>query len=118
MEVQIFGIKKSADTRKAQRFFSERRVRVHFVDLQEREIAEGELQRFIQRFGVDGIVDRESKRFQELGMRHSQITSSRWIEKIMAEPALMRLPLVRRLGQPPALTVGLAEDAWKEWVRV
>ena len=117
MEVQIFGIKKSAETRKALRFFSERRVRTHFVDLQEREIADGELQRFIQKFGVDQIVDRESKRFSELGMRHAQITSSRWIEKLIAEPTLLRLPLVRRLGQPPALTVGLSEDQWKEWVK-
>lgn len=115
MEVQIFGIKKSADTRKAQRFFSERRVRVHFVDLQERELAEGELQRFIQRFGVEALVDRSSKRFDELGMRHAQITSSRWIEKLLTEPTLLKLPLVRRLGQPTALTVGPAEAEWDEW---
>ena len=117
MEVQIFGIKKSADTRKAQRFFAERRIRAHFVDLQERALAEGELQRFIQRFGLDALVDRESKRFAELGMRHAQLTSSRWVEKVIAEPGLLRLPLVRRLGQPPALTVGLAENEWKEWIK-
>jgi arsenate reductase (glutaredoxin) len=117
MEVQVFGIKKSADTRKALRFFSERRIRTHFVDLQERELAEGELQRFVQKFGVDALVDRDSKRFAELGMRHAQITSSRWLEKIMSEPALLRLPLVRRLGQPPALTIGLAEDEWKTWAK-
>lgn len=117
MEVQVFGIKKSADTRKALRFFAERRIRAHFIDLQEREIAEGELQRFIQKFGVEGLVDRTSRRFAELGMQHAQITSSRWIEKILAEPTLLRLPLVRRLGQPPALTVGLAEADWKSWVK-
>lgn len=117
MEVQVFGIKKSADTRKALRFFAERRIRTHFVDLQERELADGELQRFVQKFGVDALVDRESKRFAELGMRHAQITSSRWLEKIIAEPTLLRLPLVRRLGQPPALTVGLAEDEWKSWAK-
>lgn len=117
MEVQIFGTKKSPDTRKALRFFSERRIKVHFVDLQEREMSEGELQRFAQRFGLENLVDRESKRFAELGMRHAQITSSRWMEKILAEPALLRQPLVRRLGQPQALTVGSAEDTWKEWVK-
>ena len=115
MEVQIFGVKKSADTRKALRFFSERRIRTHFVDLEEREISNGELQRFIQKFGVDALVDRTSKRFDELGMRHAQITSSRWIEKLIAEPTLLRLPLVRRLGQPPGLSVGLSEDEWKNW---
>lgn len=117
MEVQVFGTKKSAETRKALRFFSERRIRAHFVDLQEREIADGELQRFVQKFGIDALVDRESKRFAELGMRHAQITSSRWLEKIIAEPTLLRLPLVRRLGQPPGLTVGAAEEEWKSWVK-
>jgi len=116
MEVQVFGVKKSADTRKALRFFSERRIRTHFVDLLEREISDGELQRFIQRFGVEALVDRTSRRFAELGMAHAQITSSRWIEKLIAEPTLLRLPLVRRLGQPPGLTVGFAEDDWKGWV--
>lgn len=116
MEVQIFGIKKSADTRKAQRFFSERRVRTHFVDLQERELADGELQRFIQRFGVEELVDRTSPRYDELGMRHAQITSSRWIEKLIAEPTLLKLPLVRRLGGPLGLTVGLSEETWKSWL--
>lgn len=117
MEVQVFGIRKSAETRKALRFFSERRIRTHFVDLQEREIAEGELQRFVQRFGVEALVDRDSRRFDELGMRHAQLTSSRWLERLMAEPTLLKLPLVRRLGQPPALSVGMAEETWKGWIK-
>ena len=71
MEVQIFGIKKSPDTRKALRFFAERRVRTHFVDLVERAAAPGELKRFAQKFGVLALVDRESKRFQELGLKHT-----------------------------------------------
>jgi arsenate reductase len=115
MEVQIFGTKKSADTRKALRFFSERRVRSHFVDLTERDIAEGELQRFIQRFGVEALIDRDSKRFEELGLRTATMSPIRWTEKLLAEPTLLRLPLVRRLGQPPAVTVGLAEETWKVW---
>lgn len=117
MEVQIFGTKKNPDTRKALRFFSERRIRVHFVDLQEREMAEGELQRFVQKFGIDAVVDRESSRFAELGMRHAQITSSRWMEKILSEPSLLKQPLVRRLGQPQGLTIGLAEETWKGWLQ-
>jgi arsenate reductase len=117
MEVQVFGLKKSADTRKAQRFFAERRIRAHFVDLLERELAEGELQRFVQRFGFDALIDRESKRFHELGLRSSSLSPGRWTEKLLAEPMLLRLPLVRRLGQPPALTVGLDEATWKDWLR-
>ena len=108
MEVQIFGLKKSADTRKALRFFAERRIRTHFVDLAERSISEGELQRFVQRFGVEALVDHESKRYAELGLRHANVSNARWIERLIAEPALLVLPLVRRLGQPSDVTVGLA----------
>lgn len=117
MEVQIFGVKKSADTRKALRFFAERRIRTHFVDLVERAISEGELQRFIQRFGVDLLLDRDSKRFEESGLRYSQLSPARWAERLLAEPALLRVPLVRKLGQPQDLTVGLAEDSWKSWLK-
>ena len=115
MEVQIFGVKKNADTRKALRFFSERRVRTHFVDLVERAPAAGELQRFIQRFGVEALLDRESKRFEELGLRHATMSEGRWLDKLLIEPLLLRLPLVRRLGQPPQLTIGLNEAEWKDW---
>lgn len=117
MEVQIFGIKKSSDTRKALRFFSERRIRTHFVDLDERAMSEGELQRFVQRFGLDALIDRNSKRYEELGLRQAQPSQSRWLSRLVEEPRLLVMPLVRRLGQPPAVTVGLAEDSWKEWTK-
>lgn len=58
MEVQIFGTKKSPATRAALRFFAERRVKTHFVDLQQRAASPGELRRFVQKFGIDGVLDR------------------------------------------------------------
>lgn len=116
MEVQVFGFKKSADTRKALRFFSERRIRAHFVDLAERSLSQGELERFIQRFGLEGVLDRESKRFEELGLKHSTVSAGRWIDRLIEEPMLIRLPLVRRLGQSGGLTVGEAEATWKTWI--
>jgi arsenate reductase-like glutaredoxin family protein len=116
MEVQIFGVKKSAETRKALRFFAERRIRAHFVDLVERAMSEGELQRFVQRFGIDALVDRESKRFDELGLRHSNVSSGRWVDRLILEPLLLRMPLVRRLGAEPALTIGDATAEWKKWI--
>lgn len=118
MEVQVFGIKKSADTRKALRFFSDRRIRAHFVDLDERPAAAGELKRFAQRFGVDVLIDRESKAYAELGLRHARMSEDRWLEKLIDEPRLLRMPLVRQLGQQGSgrLTIGVAEKDWKEWV--
>jgi arsenate reductase-like glutaredoxin family protein len=113
MEVQIFGTKKSADTRKALRFFAERRVKTHFVDLQERSASPGELKRFVQKFGLDRMIDRDSKRFEELGLRHARLSDERWLERLVDDPQLLRMPLVRHGN---ALTIGLAEADWKDWM--
>src|SRR5919205_2079049 len=96
MEVQIFGVKKSADTRKAQRFFAERRVKTHFVDLAERAASLGELKRFAQKFGAQALVDREGKRFAELGLRSALYGDDRWLELLADDPLLLRTPLVRQ----------------------
>ena len=113
MEVQIFGVKKSSDTRKALRFFAERRVKTHFVDLTERAASPGELKRFVQKFGLDRLIDRESKRYEELGFRHARYSDETWLDKLVDEPLLLRMPLVRNGN---ALTVGLAEQDWKNWM--
>jgi arsenate reductase (glutaredoxin) len=113
MEVQVFGVKKSADTRKALRFFAERRVKTHFVDLNERPASPGELKRFVQRFGVDRLIDRDSKRFDELGLRHARLSDDRWLERLTEDPLLLRTPLVRHGN---SLTIGLAEQDWKTWI--
>lgn len=113
LEVQIFGVKKSADTRKALRFFSERRIKTHFVDLMERSASLGELRRFAQKFGVTALIDRNSRRFDELGLRYAQLSDERWLEKLVEEPLLLRIPLVRNANQ---LTIGAEEQTWKEWM--
>ena len=113
MEVQIFGVKKSADTRKALRFFAERRIKTHFVDLQERAASLGELRRFADKFGIEAILDRESKRFQDLGLRQAMYSPSYWLTKLVDEPLMLRVPLVRCANK---LTVGYAESEWKAWV--
>ena len=113
MLVQVFGTRKSADTRKALRFFSERRVQVHFVDLAERGAARGELQRFAQRFGVEALIDRSSKRFAELGLATARYSEEHWLGKLVMEPLLLRTPLVRYQKR---LTIGLDEATWGSWV--
>lgn len=112
MEVQIFGVKKSADTRKALRFFAERRIKTHFVDLDERAASPGELKRFAQKFGIERLLDRGSRRFDELGLEHARLSDERWLEKLTEEPLLLSMPLVRNGN---ALTIGLAEQDWKAW---
>jgi arsenate reductase (glutaredoxin) len=112
MEVQIFGVRKSAETRKALRFFAERRVKTHFVDLQVRAASVGELRRFAQKFGIEALVDRDSRRFSDLGLGAARLGDDRWLDKLAQEPMLLRMPLVRWQQR---LTVGDAETAWQEW---
>ncbi len=115
MDIQVFGVKKSAETRAALRFFAERRIKVHFVDFAVRPPALGELQRFAQRFGVTGLLDPESKRFVELGLGAARYSDDRWLDRLAAEPLLLRLPLVR-FGKE--LTIGSAEATWALWKAV
>ena len=112
MEIQIFGTKKSAETRKALRFFAERRIKTHFVDLNERAASPGELRRFVQKFGVQALVDRSSKRFADMGLARSAYGDERWLQILADEPLLLRQPLVRNQNQ---LAIGDDEAAWKEW---
>ena len=113
MEVQVFGVRKSATTRAALRFFAERRVKTHFVDLDGRAASPGELRRFAQRFGVPALVDPGSRRFGDLGLAHARLSDERWIEKLAAEPLLLQMPLVRWQQR---VTVGAAEAEWKAWM--
>ena len=113
VEVQIFGLKKSSETRAAFRFFAERRVTVHFVDLAERAASPGELRRFVQKFGAEALLDRTSKRFAELGLGAARYGDEKWIDKLAEEPKLLKMPLVRWQQR---LTVGAADVTWKDWV--
>jgi arsenate reductase len=113
MDVQLFGTYKHADVRKALRFFSERRVKVHFVDLKERAASKGELQRFANKFGVSALIDKHSKRYAELGLGVVRYDDSRWLDKLVDEPLVLCVPLVRFQHK---VTIGLAEDEWRSWV--
>ena len=112
MEVQIFGVRKNPETRKALRFFAERRVKTHFVDLQERAASQGELRRFAQKFGLEAVVDRGSRRYADLGLAAARLSDERWLDRLVEEPLLLRMPLVRYQQR---LTVGDAEPTWREW---
>ena len=114
MEVQIFGSKKDAGTRKALRFFAERRIKTHFVDLNERAASLGELRRFAQKFNVQALIAADSRHYQDLGLSQARYSDERWLEKLAEDPMLLRQPLVRFQHR---LTLGVDEPAWLDWVR-
>jgi arsenate reductase-like glutaredoxin family protein len=115
VNVQVFGFNDDADTRKALRFFAERRIAVHFVNLDERPAARGEIRRFQDKLGAASLVDRESARFRALGLRVSGDSPERLLERALGDPRLLRTPLVR-CGH--RVTVGHRADEWKAWIEV
>ena len=113
-QVQLFGYEDSAPTRAALRFFKERRVTVHFVDLRRRAIAPGELRRFVERLGAANLLDRESKPFKAAGLGYMRLDDDEIVARLLADPRLLRLPLAR-CGT--SLTAGADEAAWKRWLQ-
>jgi len=111
--VQIFGRKDSRETRRAERYFKERRTAIAFVDLAVRSMSPTELRRFADRLGAGSLVDREGKRFQELGLAWLQIDDADLLRRLLDDQRLLRLPLVRR---GDAFAAGVDEPAWKRLV--
>lgn len=109
LSVQIFGLRKSAATRAAERFFKERRVKVHFVDLAQKPISKGELARFEQRFGPDGVLDKEGRAYEASGLPYLRLSEEGRLHKLAEHPAALRLPLVRA-GKH--LSVGEDPQSW------
>lgn len=103
-------MKKSAATRAAERFFKERGVLIHFVDLKQKPMSPGELRRFFDRFGVNGLLDTEGKAAIDAGLKYLKLSESEILARIEREPQLLRLPLVRA-GK--SLSIGHDEQSWK-----
>ena len=109
--VQIFGVKNSNATRAADRFFRERRIAIQFVDLKIKPMAPAEIRRFVQRFGLDKMIDTESSAWIDAGLRYLKMTEADLLARVERDPKLLRLPLVR---SGSFLAVGQDEAAWKE----
>ncbi|MDZ7705970.1 MAG: arsenate reductase family protein [Trueperaceae bacterium] len=114
MDVQIFGTNKSNETRKAQRFFKERGIEPQFVDLKKKKTkpSPGELKRFVQKFGLNALVDTEAKAYEESGLAYMRMGDEQLLERIVDEPKMLVQPLVRSGN---AMTVGWDEDYWRDW---
>lgn len=107
--VQIFGLMSSPATRAAERFFKERRVVIHFVDLKHKPMAPAEIKRFIDRFGLAGLLDSEGKAYIDAGLKYVKLSDAGLLAKIERDPKLLRLPLVRGADR---ISVGHDEEAW------
>ena len=112
MNIQIFGTKKCADTRKAERFFKERGIKYQFVDMKEKGMSKGEFLSVAQvNGGMDQMNNRERKDKDTLALL-KYIAEEDKLEKILANPQVIKTPVVRN-GKKS--TLGYQPDVWKGW---
>ena len=110
MNIQIMGTKSCNDTRKAERFFKERRIQFHFRDLNEKGLAKGELDNMTRVIPVDELIDREGKQFKKRNMQFMVFDVE---EEILSDPLLLKTPIVRNGKE---VTIGYKPEIWKTWM--
>ena len=111
--VQIFGTPDSQPTRAALRFFKERRMEVHFVDIHRKSMAAGELRRFVERLGARALADTEGKSWRDAGLGYLSMTDADLADRLLRDQRLLNIPLVRLDN---GFAAGRDEAAWKSLV--
>ena len=111
--VQVFGTSDSQPTRAALRFFKERRIEVHFVDIRRKPIAAGELRRFVERLGARALADEQGKAWKDAGIGYLSMSDADLADRLLNDQRLLNIPLVRIDN---AFTAGRNEQAWKSLV--
>jgi arsenate reductase (glutaredoxin) len=92
MALQIFGTKKCSETRKAERFFKERGMKYHFIDLTEKGISPGELRAVMKAVGRDALIDVEGALYGKKGLAYLDFDPE---EEILKDPLLLKTPIIR-----------------------
>ena len=112
MNIQIFGKNKCFDTKKAERYFKERRVKYQYIDLLRYGLSGKEFDSVLRGIGgIDQLIDWESKSDEVTLMRYMDDKTTKE-DKVFNEPKLMRTPIVRNGKQ---VTVGYCPDVWTKW---
>lgn len=108
-DLQLFTSPKHKVARAAERFFKERGLSFHAVDVRQKSPSPGELRKWVDAFGVEAVLDKGSKTYVEAGLQYFSAGTEDWIERMCRHPEVIRLPLVR-CGKE--LSVGDDPDAW------
>lgn len=110
MNIQIFGASKSFDTRKAERWFKERRIRYQYIDVPSKGLSPREYQSVKQKVGFEALVDTGSRAYEAHYMAY--LTPEAREEKLLEHPELFRVPIVRNGREA---TVGYCPEIWARW---
>lgn len=112
MNIQIFGKSKCFDTKKAERYFKERRIRYQSVDVLKFGLSGKEFDSVLRAVGgINNLIDWDSNDPEVTLMRYMEDTVAKE-DKVFDEPKLMRTPIVRNGKQA---TVGYCPDIWAQW---
>jgi arsenate reductase-like glutaredoxin family protein len=112
MNIQIFGSKKSNDSKKAERWFKERRIKYQMIDMKEKGMSRGELTSVMQAVGgLDALLDPNAKDKDTLALLNYLAEDAK-LEKVLDNPQLLRTPVVRN-GKKA--TVGYTPEVWETW---
>lgn len=110
MNIQIFGASKSFDTRKAERWFKERRIKYQYIDVLSKGLSPREYQSVKQKVGFEALVDTKSRAYEACYMAY--LTPDAQEEKLLEHPELFRTPIVRNGREA---TVGYCPEIWAQW---
>ena len=112
MNIQIFGKSKCFDTKKAERYFKERRIKFQSIDLKKYGMSPKEFDSVLRAVGgIDNLIDWENKSQEVTTMRYMADTVAKE-DKVFDDPMLMRTPVVRNGKQA---TVGYCPEIWATW---
>lgn len=109
VNIQIFGTKKCQDTKKAERYFKERSIPYHYIDLTVRGVSKGELSSLKAAVGLTNLIDTTSKEYAKRNLKYLLHNVE---ELLLTAPLLLKTPIVRNGARA---TVGFEPDVWKAW---
>jgi arsenate reductase-like glutaredoxin family protein len=114
MNIQIFGTKKCQETKKAQRFFSERGIKFQFKDISDKKqlITKGELDNITRSLSIENLLDKEGKQFQKRNMQYMVFD---YEEELLNDQLLFKTPIVRNGKE---VTIGNEPEIWKKWIEL
>ncbi len=110
LNIQIFGTLKNNDTKKAIRFFKERGIKTHIIDLREKNLAKGELDNITRKIPVEELLDKEGKEYRKRNLAYMKFDIT---EEILENSLLVKMPIVRN-GKK--VTVGYEPKIWTNWI--
>ena len=112
MNIQIFGTKKCNDTKKAERYFKERRIKYQFIDMKEKGMSKGEFNSVAAaNGGLENMINWEGRDKDTLALI-KYITDEEKLEKVLDNPQVIKTPVVRNGKQS---TLGYQPEVWKGW---